>query len=317
MAKPWDDLMKRLFASSPQQMVQWLIPGAQFLGERSLELKNRTIEADILYNIVVQSKKMVLHVEFQRQGDHKMGKRLWEYNALAVIASDLPVRSIVIYLKNTKSIVEPPYMLEVPDGEPSQVFFYRNIKLWELSSEVFRQPGAEGLLPLIPLTRDGTRREVIDEMIVGLLKSQKAELLSIGYMLSALVFKKDDEREWLDRRFAMFKDILEESWAYQKILREGLEEGRERGLEEGIKEGIKQGRREERDANLKMWRESLITFTDTHFPVLSSLVKKQVKAIEDPMVLQGVMVGLFSAKTVEEARQYLLTLEHGNDMKRD
>lgn len=119
----------------------------------------------------------------------------------------------------------------------------------------------------------------------------------------------------------MFKDILEESWAYQKILREGLEEGREQGMEEGIKEGIKegvkQGRREERDANLKMWRESLITFTDTHFPVLSSLVKKQVRAIEDPLVLQGVMVSLFSAKSVEEARKSLLALGHGNDMKRE
>lgn len=313
MVKPWDDLMKRLFMTSPQQMVQWLVPGAQFISERSLELKSRTIEADILYNIVVRGKKMVLHVEFQRRGDRTMGKRLWEYNALTVIASGLPVRSMVIYLKKTRSVVDPPYMLKLPDGDPSHVFFYRNIKLWELSSEVFRQPGSEGLLPLIPLTRDGTRREVVDEMIVGLLAAQKAELLSIGYLLSALVFKKDDEREWLDRRFAMFKDILKESWAYQDILREGLEEGIERGIEQGIE----QGRQKERKANLKMWRQALTSFTGTHFPDLSSLAKKQVRAIEDPMVLQRVMVSLFSAQTVEEAKHYLLTLGSDNDTKKD
>ena len=307
MAKPWDDLMKRLFATSPQQIVQWLIPGAQFVGERSLELKNRTIEADILYNILVQGKKMVLHVEFQRRSDRTMGKRLWEYNALTVITSGIPVRSVVIYLKKTGSVVEPPYMLKVPDGDPSHVFFYRTIKLWELSSDVFRQPGTEGLLPLIPLTRDGTRREVVDEMIVGLLAAQKAELLSIGYMLSALVFKKEDEREWLNRRFAMFRDILKDSWAYQDILREGLEEGREQGIEEG--------RQKERDANLKMWRQALMTFTETHFPDLSSLAKKRMAAVEDPMVLQRVIVSLFSAQTVEEARQYLLTLGNDNDTK--
>lgn len=321
MAKPWDDLMKRLFMQSPQQMVQWLIPGAQFIGERSLELKTRTIEADILYNIVVHGKKMVLHVEFQRRGDRDMGKRLWEYNALTVIASGLPVRSIVIYLKKTRSVLEPPYMLKIPDEEPSHVFFYRNVKLWELSSNLFRQPGSEGLLPLIPLTRDGTRREVLDEMIVGLIAAQKAELLSIGYMLSALVFKKDDEREWLNRRFAMFKDILKESWAYQDILREGLEEGREQGIEQGIKRGIKQGieqgRQKERDANLKMWRQALLSLTETHFPGLTFLAKKQANAVEDPMVLQRVMVSLFSAKTVEEARQYLLTLESNNDTNKD
>lgn len=309
MTKPWDDLMKRLFMTSPQQMVQWLIPGAQFIGERSLELKTRTIEADILYNILVQDKQMVLHVEFQRRGDRDMGKRLWEYNALTVIASGLPVQSMVIYLKKTRSVVDPPYTLKLPDGDPSHVFFYRNIKLWELSSEVFRQPGSEGLLPLVPLTRDGTRREVVDEMILGLLAAQKAELLSIGYMLSALVFKKDDEREWLNRRFAMFKDILKESWAYQDILREGLEEGREQGIE--------QGRQKERDANLKMWRQALMSLTETHFPDLTSLANKRANAVEDPMVLQRVMVSLFSAKTMEEARQYLLTLVNDNDSKKD
>ncbi len=39
MVKPWDDLMKRMFMVSPQQMVQWLIPGAQFTGERSLGIE--------------------------------------------------------------------------------------------------------------------------------------------------------------------------------------------------------------------------------------------------------------------------------------
>ncbi len=119
----------------------------------------------------------------------------------------------------------------------------------------------------------------------------------------------------------MLKDILKESWAYQDILREGLEEGIERGIEQGIEKGIErgieEGRQKERKANLKMWRQALISFTGTHFPDLSSLAKKQVRAIEDPMVLQRVMVSLFSAKTVEEARHYLLTLESDNGTKKE
>ena len=115
----------------------------------------------------------------------------------------------------------------------------------------------------------------------------------------------------------MFRDILEESWAYQKILREGLEEGRERGLEEGRQKGLQEGRQKEREANLKMWRQSLITFTETHFPVLSSLAKRQVGAVKDPVVLQGVMVSLFAAKSVEEARQYLLAMGKDKDTKKD
>jgi hypothetical protein len=180
MVKPWDDLMKRLFITSPQQMVQWLIPGAQFVSERTLELKNRTIVADILYNIVVHGKEMVLHVEFQRRSERTMGKRLWEYNALAVIASGLPVCSIVIYLKKVKRVVEPPYEMPLPIGGVSHVFFFRNVKLWEIPTEVFQQPGAEGLLPLLPLTRDGARREVVEEMIVRLLSAEKSGVVAVG-----------------------------------------------------------------------------------------------------------------------------------------
>ena len=333
MAKPWDDLMKRLFIASSQQMVQWLIPGAQFIGERSLELKNRTIEADILYNIVVNGEEMVLHVEFQRRGDHGMGKRLWEYNALATIASDLPVCSIVIYLKKVKSVVEPPYKMALPNREVSHVFFFKNIKLWEIPTQVFQQPGVEGLLPLLPLTRDGARREVVEEMIVRLLTTQKMELLSLGYIVAALVLKKNDEREWLNRRFGMLKDILKESWAYQDILREGLEEGIERGIEQGIEQGtkrgiergikqgieqgIEQGQRKERQAVLKRWRQKLIRSVGNRFPEVASLVRKQVKAIDDPLALEELMFDLFSAKTVEEARQCLLMLENDNASKKD
>jgi predicted transposase YdaD len=242
MVKPWDDLMKRLFITSPQQMVQWLIPGAQFVSERTLELKSRTIVADILYNIVVHGKEMVLHVEFQRRNERTMGKRLWEYNALAVITSGLPVCSIVIYLKKVKRVVEPPYEMQLPDGGVSHVFFFRNVKLWEIPTEVFQQPGAEGLLPLLPLTRDGARREVVEEMILRLLSAQKSELLPLGYIVAALVFKKDNERDWLNRRYGMLRDILKESWAFQDILREGLAVGIEQGREQGREQGIEQGR---------------------------------------------------------------------------
>ncbi len=67
MPGPWDDLMKMLVGANPQHFVTWLLEGAEYKGERSTELKNRTIEADILYNLTLNGKEMVLHIEFQRR----------------------------------------------------------------------------------------------------------------------------------------------------------------------------------------------------------------------------------------------------------
>ncbi|HEV7234656.1 MAG TPA: hypothetical protein VGN15_00660, partial [Ktedonobacteraceae bacterium] len=237
MAKPWDDIMKRLFFANPQHFISWLMPGAILLGERNVVLKSRTLEADTLYTILMNGVAMILHVEFQRRSDVDMGKRLWEYNAMTTITSGLPVQTIVMYLKKDRKVDDAPYRLELPNGEVSHVFYYKRIKLWELEAEVFKQPGLEGLLPLLPLTKDGMRREVVDEVIEGLIANHKTDLLPLSYLLASLVFEKPGEREWLDRRFAMFQDILRESWVYQTILREGLEEGIEQGREEGIEQG--------------------------------------------------------------------------------
>ena len=39
----------------------------------------------------------------------------------------------------------------------------------------------------------------------------------MSYLMAALVFTGQDERETVKRRFAMFEDFLEDTWAYQEI----------------------------------------------------------------------------------------------------
>jgi predicted transposase YdaD len=304
MAKPWDDIMKRLFFANPQHFISWLMPGAILLGERNVVLKSRTLETDTLYNILMNGIAMILHVEFQRRGETEMGKRLWAYNAMATITSDLPVQTIVIYLKKDRKVDDAPYRLKLPTGEVSHIFNYQRIKLWELAAEVFKQPGLEGLLPLLPLTKDGVRREVVDEVIQGLILSNKTDLLPLSYMLASLVFEKPGEREWLDRRFAMFQDILRESYVYQTILREGLEEGLEQGLEKGLEQGREQ-----------TLRQTLMTYVETRFPKLALLAEQQTSTIKDATVLHTVLAKLFMIQTPEEAEQYLLSL--GDDSKKN
>lgn len=99
-----------------------------------------------------------------------------------------------------------------------------------------------GLFPLLVLTQNGTRRDVVEEAIVGLTppgEEPKAELLALTYGLASLMFENEDDQEWLIWRFAMLDDILRETRAFQEMAREGHEQGLKEGLKEGLKGATK------------------------------------------------------------------------------
>ena len=66
MPGPWDSAMKRLVGEIPQDLVTWLLRGAHFVQEAPYHLKNRNIDADLLYHILVEDRPYMFHVEFQR-----------------------------------------------------------------------------------------------------------------------------------------------------------------------------------------------------------------------------------------------------------
>jgi hypothetical protein len=45
--KKWDSGMKRLLAESPQDILDWVLQGASFTGNRSHEFDSVMIEADL------------------------------------------------------------------------------------------------------------------------------------------------------------------------------------------------------------------------------------------------------------------------------
>ena len=105
----------------------------------------------------------------------------------------------------------------------------------------------------------------------------------------------------------MFQDILQESWVYheigQQFLEKGLEQGLEKGLEKGLAKGLEQGLEEGR---LQGQRQAIISFLQLRFPEIIALASQQINRIDDPEVLQTVLTKLFTAQTVEEAKQILL-----------
>ncbi len=112
---------------------------------------------------------------------------------------------------------------------------------------------------------------------------KQAELLSLTYGLAALVFKEESEHLWLQRRFAMIDDVINESWAFQDLI--------QRGRKEGIEEAKKQ---------------DLLLFIQTYFPNLSQTAQNVCNDIQSLEELQGLFEKVLLAKDEEKVRRILL-----------
>jgi len=289
----WDRTMKQLFGIKPQDFVSWLVPEAELIHELLEELHSRDIETDKLCRIRLNNQELLLHIEFQRRSDLKMAWRVWEYNVLATLAYELPTLSFVIYLKRDSKIAESPVVWALSISQEIHRFHFQNVKLWETDPAVFRQAGLVGLFPLLPLTQAGLRPEVVEEAILGVeadAGEAAPDLLSLIYLLSELVCENDNDLLWLDRRFAMLYDVLQESRAYQKIKQEGREEGRKEG-------------------ELQALQRTLLTVVQARFPGIVQLARKRTAEVYNIAALEDLIVKLSLVQTLEEARQYILTLE--------
>jgi len=281
----WDRTMKQLFGIKPQDFVSWLVPEAELIHELPEDLHSRDIETDKLCRIRLNGQELLLHIEFQRRSELKMAWRVWEYNVLATLAYELPTLSLVIYLKKDSKIAESPVVWALSISQEIHRFHFQNIKLWEVDPDVLRHGGLVGLFPLLPLTQAGIRPEVVEEAIVRIQKDggeAVPDLLSLTYLLAELVCENDNDLLWLDRRFAMLYDVLQESRAYQRIKQEG---------------------------ELQALHRTLLTVIQARFPGIVQLATKRTAEIHDPATLETLILNLSLAQTLEEARQYMLALD--------
>ena len=99
----------------------------------------------------------------------------------------------------------------------------------------------------------------------------------------------------------MIEDILRETQAYKEMTKESLQEGLEKGLQEGLEK--------ERQA----FRQTLINIVQIRFPKLVRLTKKLAAIIDDTEVLQGLILNISTAQTIEEAKQHLLDIDEEDE----
>ena len=167
----------------------------------------------------------------------------------------------------------------MPDGNEILRFHFEVIKLWEMTAESLIRTRFVGLFPLLPLTKDGKRRKVVDEMVTNIVEAKQPALLRYAQMFSSLVFKDRDDKAWLERRFAAYNDILEESWVYQETILEG---------------------------RLKALHEAILYIVQSRFPAMLSITKQQIGDIKDEKLLQSLLLKLDLSQNTDEALEALV-----------
>ena len=183
--------MKKLVGGNPQDLISWVIPGAQFGKQLPLELSVENIYADGLLQATLDGKEFLAHLEFQSSYDGRIGERLLEYNVLASRQYNyLPVFSCVIYLKNHTSVPHSPFRKGLPNGEEVVRFHYRSIELGKLVAGELLQTGLVGLEQGLETQRQ-TLLDIVQERFpsIARMAKQQVDTIEDPEMLRRLIVK--------------------------------------------------------------------------------------------------------------------------------
>ncbi|KJH72653.1 Rpn family recombination-promoting nuclease/putative transposase [Aliterella atlantica] len=230
-----DNISKFLIEQYSTDFAAWLLGESITLTTiNPTELNVEPIRADSV--MLLQSRGIILHTEFQTIGDETMPFRMADYYLrLTRKFPERDIQQVVIYLKRTSSdlVRQDRYVTAVMTHQ------FRVIRLWEQPVEVFLS--TPGLLPLAVLSRASDKESVLAQVVRELEKitdpREQTNLTAATSILAGLELEAQTIRQ------LMRSPVMRESTMYQFILREGRVEGLEQGLEQGLIQGRTDGER--------------------------------------------------------------------------
>lgn len=313
LAQSWDDSLRKLVHANPQAFVHLVDPEAQYLTAYREKLKPLTREVDgLLLTKCTNGQQQLIHIEIQSTNDPEMGDRMLVYHVLVRIQYHLPVRSCVIYLRQDGVVPQPPHRWHDGNGRVANDFHYTVIEIAKMTAAELRAFGEVGLLPLLPLTKDGANREVAEEMYTELQVVGNLDLLQIGQMIASLAFgeARPQDQEWAVRRYREMYDRLQDTPVYKEMVRLATEKARAEVLKE-TEEALKKAEetlKEAEEAYKRDLREMLLTLVQARFPKLTDLTMHLARTIDQSSTLQTLILKIGTASSLKEARQQLFKI---------
>lgn len=298
---PWEDTCLHWFRRDPQGFLDLFFPQkVKFCHELPREVEAEKYQMDLLLEVEIEEtgERILVHIEFQTYTDPTMAERLLVYNVNTSLKYKKPVLSIVWHLMNDAAIAPSPLIWQVPVGRKRKVrtlvFAYIVVEVGKMTPRQLRALGHPILLPLIPLTKGGKKRDEIEAMSQDLLALGLEDLQVVGLTFAGLKLRRNrKELAWLHRRYyQMMQDVWKESPFIQWFIEEGMEKGLVQGKAEVVAQIVR-----------------------ARFPALVSLSQQRLACCSDQERLGQVAVKLALAQDAEEAREALLALPAGPESK--
>jgi len=158
----YDQPLKRLLLRAHDGFLQLVAPGLTWRGELSPELPAASRRADLVWEVErPDGQRGILHIELQTKPDPEIGQRMAEYGLRLWLRDRLPVRSLVVLLRQTETLTQQsPFIIEWM-GEERLRYVFDVIRLWEVAAERVLETPYYDLWPLAGLMADVTAESTV------------------------------------------------------------------------------------------------------------------------------------------------------------
>lgn len=240
----YDQLLKSLLTRAHDGFLALVAPDLRWRRERSPELPAVKRQADLVWEVEREDGRPgLLHVELQTAVDRGIGERLAEYGIRCWREYHLPVRSVVVYVREARNVPDGPFIIAWGDDETLR-YRFDVVRLWTIPRERVLATEHYGLWPLAALMADVTEETMLAtaEQIARAPAPlhERSDLAGVLALLASRRLSADVVQQLL-RRNRMLDELIAESplaelWkeqAKRELARDALE-GRFGSLPEDI-----------------------------------------------------------------------------------
>lgn len=245
----FDKPLKYLIEQDPASFVSFALGRpVRVLEPVSSLLPGRRRQVDESYRVETPEGPWIWHLEFhrRRQKVEALAHDVAEAQLRFARREGLPVLSLVLdlYGKRDAPLLEARTLAYGCSGlgESSKSVYYR-LNLRAIEGASFLATAPPMVWPLIPLTRDGRKPEVIRMACEAIEQRQdltETQRLNYGAILYTVAQAEGADTHWLRTLYS--EETLMRSTFYNRVVRESRLSGRQAGRQEGRQEGLQEGR---------------------------------------------------------------------------
>ena len=243
--RDYDQALTRLLTRAHDGFLALIAPGRTWRADRSPRLPAVIRQADLVWEVErPDGRRGILHIELQTKVEPDLGERLAEYLVRLYRRDHLPIRSILVLLRETAHVPPSPFVIPSDEeDEDSQITRFTVIRLWEVPQEQVLGTEHYALWPLASLmanvTAESTRAVAERIAALPIPTEERRELTGLLAVLAGMRLENRVVLEAL-RRSDMLRDLLRESSVAEALREEGKAEGEAKGKAEGMRQMAQQ-----------------------------------------------------------------------------